>query len=419
MLAAFSAAVQMPVRMVTVEGYLTGVEDGTAITMVYSNGNVAASDTVRDGRFTLRAAAGTGPRGAMILYDSNNPTFPDSYLMVYIEADKTVTVRGNDKYISGWEVGSDIPEQIQANVFAAAARDILIRIDQLDVESNELYETIRERVRMLDDQGVTDIDQFPEEIKRVYERRDSLSNLQSHDLQHDLSLSNIGVLERTEVTPFWLGQYANELEGVLVYWTGEDLDIIRPKALALYSRIPAEMLDTEKGKEVSRMYSIIEGGDRIDFDRVAKVDSLPTAKEGGPAADMDFFDLDGNIRRLSEFRGSYVILDFWAHWCGPCVMAMPELREVAEEYAGKLVAVSISQDTEKQWRKASANHNITWQNFNAGNNGGAIWGAYGINGIPHYVVIDPDGTVVMTWSGYGKGLIKERLSKALPAAENN
>ena len=48
-------------------------------------------------------------------------------------------------------------------------------------------------------------------------------------------------------------------------------------------------------------------------------------------ADGDLYDLDGNVRHLSEFKGKYILLDFWSQGCGPCLQSLPELEEVTEQ----------------------------------------------------------------------------------------
>mgnify|MGYP003057865721 CR=1 FL=1 len=58
--------------------------------------------------------------------------------------------------------------------------------------------------------------------------------------------------------------------------------------------------------------------------------NLPeTVNVGDEMADGDLYDLDGNVRHLSEFKGKYILLDFWSQGCGPCLQSLPELEEAS------------------------------------------------------------------------------------------
>jgi len=68
----------------------------------------------------------------------------------------------------------------------------------------------------------------------------------------------------------------------------------------------------------------------------------------GPAPDFMLEDISGQPLSLSDIRGKVVIVDFWATWCGPCVMSIPELVDLQEKYKAKgLVVLGISVDDDK------------------------------------------------------------------------
>ncbi|MCX7895265.1 MAG: TlpA family protein disulfide reductase [Thermoanaerobaculum sp.] len=74
------------------------------------------------------------------------------------------------------------------------------------------------------------------------------------------------------------------------------------------------------------------------------------AKAGEPATRVDFpdlelYDLQGNPLKLSDLKGAVVVLNFWATWCGPCRMELPELQKLYNELGGKgLMVLAISVD---------------------------------------------------------------------------
>ena len=80
---------------------------------------------------------------------------------------------------------------------------------------------------------------------------------------------------------------------------------------------------------------------------------------GDEMADADLYDLEGNVHRLADFKGKYIMLDFWSRGCGPCLMALPEMKEVAEMYKDRLTIVSLSIDTKKGWETAAKTHEMT------------------------------------------------------------
>lgn len=111
---------------------------------------------------------------------------------------------------------------------------------------------------------------------------------------------------------------------------------------------------------------------------------------------------------LASLRGRVVLLDFWATWCGPCVASIPHLIELHEKYADQgLVIVghtdASSTDVEGFIKKKNIPYIISV--------GADIGDAYGVTGIPHVVVIDPDGKIA--WQGHPGGLQENTITSAL------
>ena len=108
--------------------------------------------------------------------------------------------------------------------------------------------------------------------------------------------------------------------------------------------------------------------------------------------DMEYPDTDDILVRLSTVvdnpENRYVILDFWATWCGPCVKSIPTLKEVYAKYHSKgLEIYSISQDSKaKEWKSYVEKNEMTWINVLA--NGGKVYKDYGIAFIPTVFLID-------------------------------
>jgi thiol-disulfide isomerase/thioredoxin len=133
---------------------------------------------------------------------------------------------------------------------------------------------------------------------------------------------------------------------------------------------------------------------------------------GNPAPELDFTWSSGEtIRNLADLKGKVVVLDFWATWCGPCISSFPQVRELTAHYAGypvEIVGVTSVQGAtyfqggqekaetpaieHEQMKRFIKERDITWtvafteqEVFNP---------EYGVRGIPHVVILDPDGKIV-------------------------
>ena len=120
--------------------------------------------------------------------------------------------------------------------------------------------------------------------------------------------------------------------------------------------------------------------------------------EGMPFTDftIENGNLDGSKASLSDYvgKGKYVLVDFWASWCGPCIAEIPVLAEVYSKYKGDkfdLLGVAVW-DKREETLKSIESRNLAWsQIIDAGS---IPTDLYGISGIPHIILFAPDGTIV-------------------------
>ena len=128
--------------------------------------------------------------------------------------------------------------------------------------------------------------------------------------------------------------------------------------------------------------------------------------KGNPSPKFtDYTDAKGGKKSLDSFKGSYVYIDVWATWCGPCIREIPSLQKLEKEYHKKNITfVSISTDESVRsggsWEKAEKK----WRDFvkKRQMSGVQLWSgqdfsfqrAYQINAIPRFLLIDPEGNIV-------------------------
>lgn len=127
---------------------------------------------------------------------------------------------------------------------------------------------------------------------------------------------------------------------------------------------------------------------------------------GHPAPELAFPSPSGDTLKLSDLRGNYVVLDFWASWCGPCRRKNPEFVHLYQQFKDSkfdngevgFTFYSYSLDKSKEsWVSAIANDGLAWPYHTSDLKGWSARGAffYGVNSIPRTFLIDPQGNIVM------------------------
>jgi peroxiredoxin len=118
---------------------------------------------------------------------------------------------------------------------------------------------------------------------------------------------------------------------------------------------------------------------------------------GQPATDFSMADTTGTPVTLSSLYGKYLLIDFWASWCGPCRRENPNVVSVYNDFKNKgfyILGVSLDKDKGK-WLGAVKDDGLSWQHVSdlqGWNN--AAGKMYGINSIPANVLLDPSGTII-------------------------
>lgn len=137
-----------------------------------------------------------------------------------------------------------------------------------------------------------------------------------------------------------------------------------------------------------------------DEDIVKIKESIDKKKQTAPGQKFIDFEMqtpDGKPVKLSDYvgKGKVVLVDFWASWCGPCREEMPNLVSAYNKYKNKkfeIVGVSLDQNADA-WKNGIKTLGITWPQMSDLKDGEGAK-IYGINSIPHVVLIDGEGTII-------------------------
>lgn len=127
-----------------------------------------------------------------------------------------------------------------------------------------------------------------------------------------------------------------------------------------------------------------------------RINVLETVEIGKTAPDFTIADMDGNMVHLKDYRGKYLLIDFWASWCIPCRKEFPYLREVYQKYNGyNFEILGISLDVEKKnLLTAIKEERLLWKNISEFTYDAGVANLYGIYYIPKNFLINPQGKII-------------------------
>ncbi len=161
------------------------------------------------------------------------------------------------------------------------------------------------------------------------------------------------------------------------------------------------LLKSEKNLDPDFIQSDLDDTDELfmyltnRFDKISKINKMI-----GKASPVftDYENFDGSTTSLIDLKGKYTYIDVWATWCRPCLGEIPALKKLEEEFGDKMNFVSISVDKPEKheaWKKMVADKELKGYQLFADNS----WNSqfvqdFGIDGIPRFILINPQGNVV-------------------------
>lgn len=127
-----------------------------------------------------------------------------------------------------------------------------------------------------------------------------------------------------------------------------------------------------------------------------KIEGRKRSVIGSPAPDFTMNDVNGKPVTLSDYRGKYVLLDFWASWCVPCRQDNPFVKAAYEKFRDKnftVIGVSLDENGEK-WKEAVEKDQLPWTHVSDLKKPNEVAELYGVQPIPDNFLIDPSGKII-------------------------
>ncbi|CAL1521399.1 TlpA disulfide reductase family protein [Chitinophaga sp. MM2321] len=188
---------------------------------------------------------------------------------------------------------------------------------------------------------------------------------------------------------------ANAVFAVSQVRSGEEIMAHKQVITSLTTRFPKNTLVKSMTEKIAELEKA-QGSGAQDSDAAGGQE--PSAmKVGEVAPDFTLPDPSGKMISLKSFRGKYVLIDFWASWCGPCRQENPNVVNAYQQYKGKnftILGVSLDK-TKDQWLAAIQQDGLTWSHVSDLKFwDSAVVPLYGINAIPTNYLLDPQGKII-------------------------
>ena len=355
-----------------VQGHINNVQDHDVNFILYEpkgiNGGVMRWDMGKhDGRLNEGAVDlvfSCKSSGTRYFEFSYSMDYPWSMMKAGFWAGKGDTIRiEGDGYLNGtWSITTGRPEQQEHNLYQQAC------MGEITAFQNAIWDFVKykEWRRGAPEMSEEEWDKTTIRMKQLESRMDSLKQVWKQSM--------IKVMKERPVGNVWVQNFVSMVERG----------------------------NLELAKEMKQLYLLKEQelNQRPDADLLwSMVNQSTQAKLLDFCIDGEMFDLNHRIYHLKDFRGKYVLIDFWSRFCGPCIAEFPVMADFYERHKDKLVMISLTTDDEKAWRECTHHSEITWLNLCDGKGMYGLAGSYGLQALPTLVLISPEGIWYKRWVG--------------------
>ena len=174
-----------------------------------------------------------------------------------------------------------------------------------------------------------------------------------------------------------------------------DMDNLSPEAAkadaeAVVFRVGDMYLSTKKA-DIAKNQIVIREHDAKEYKRLE-------LGIGKPFPEFAFTDFDGKKRKISEFRGKFVLLDIWGFWCGPCRRELPYIKEAYKRFQGRnleIVGLNTDEDyTVESMKKGLNDNGMTWTNAKFDSVVDFLRSGLRVSSFPTTFLISPEGKIL-------------------------
>lgn len=362
-----------------IKGEMEGAKSDTWFFIHYTNDNgkpLKDSTKLYQGRFSY-VGTSSAPQQATVYFkqpDENISQKTDGYTRFFIEKG-VISISGNVDAASNLVVKGG-KTQKEHNAFMEKIADMRALIDPISKKYNEnnlKYIEMRKAGK-----PEAELESFKEELTAL---RESMSPYQREIQKRSIRYFNEN--PDSYITLNNLRFYVSSM---------------KPDELAaIYNKMSDKLKATPNGKDIA-----------------TEIEKLRSGSPGSMATNFSGSDINGKPLQLTELRGKYVLLDFWASWCVPCRKGNPHLLQLYSKYQKKgfeIVGVSDDDSNHDAWRKAVDKDGIgVWKHVLRGLKRTADGfdrsedksEAYGIHTLPTKILIDPSGKIIGRYGGGGE-----------------
>lgn len=373
----FVACNTAPADYYEIIGKVKGVEDGVPVALFRVSGNVGqviGRDTITDGKFYFRITPESVEKEKLTLRCIGDDFAPMA-VKIWASAGDKIRVKGDNKLFYTWRVKGPAEEIASSQAYIHNSHDLYDEFQRVAIEQD----------------GLSKLAQLPDADKnQLRAQYNKLENIQD-SLFVEIHKRDLDLMKRRKMDVVGL-ERISEMARMCRYYA--DSYPLRDVVVEAYNSLGEEWLQHPEAAIIrTHLFPVKQ------------------AEIGQPLIDGELFDLDGKPHTIGELKGEYILLDIWSSGCGPCIKAIPEMGQIAEKYKGRLQVVSITQDSDSVWRKASEHHSMTWNNWSDGKSETGICASYCQGPIPCYILISPDGIVLDRWEGYGNGYLFQKVAE--------